>query len=97
MPSAYVIVDIEVTDPAKYEGYKALTPAAVAAAGGEFVVRGGRSETLEGDWHPTRVVVLRFPDVATARAFYDSPLYREARAARAGATAHFDMVVVEGA
>lgn len=96
MPAAYVIVDVEVTDPAKYEGYKALTPAAVAAAGGVFVARGGLTEALEGDWHPQRLVVLRFPDVAAARAFYDSPGYREARAARAGATAHFDMVVVEG-
>ncbi|MFT4103697.1 MAG: DUF1330 domain-containing protein [Burkholderiaceae bacterium] len=94
--SAYVIVETQVTDPTRYEAYRALSPAAVEAAGGRFVVRGGRCETLEGDWHPSRVVVLEFPTYAQARAFYDSPLYAEAREARAGATRIFNMIVVEG-
>ena len=94
--SAYVIVEIKVSDPARYEQYKLLSPAAIAAAGGEFVVRGGQTEVLEGDWHPTRLVVLRFADAAAARSFYDSPAYREARAARAGATEFFNMVLVDG-
>jgi uncharacterized protein (DUF1330 family) len=96
MPCAYVIADVDVSDPARYERYKALSPAAVAAAGGEFVVRGGRHETLEGDWQPNRVVVLRFPTYEAAKAFYDSPPYRDARAARAGATRSFNMIIVEG-
>ncbi|HYF58604.1 MAG TPA: DUF1330 domain-containing protein [Burkholderiaceae bacterium] len=96
MPAAYVIADVEVSDPQRYEGYKALTPGAIAAAGGEFVVRGGRLETLEGDWRPGRVVVIRFASFEAARAFYDSGPYRLARDARAGATAKFNMIVVEG-
>ena len=93
---AYVIADVEVSDPEQYKQYQTLTPGAIAAAGGRFVVRGGRSETLEGDWHPKRLVVIEFADIAAARAFYDSEKYRQARDARAGATRQFNMVVVEG-
>jgi len=94
--AAYVIADIKVRDPEQYKQYMALSPAAIAAAGGEFVVRGGRHEKLEGTWTPNRMVVVRFPTYEAARAFYDSALYREARARRAGATESFNMVVVEG-
>lgn len=94
--AAYLIADVEVSDPEQYKQYTALTPAAVAAAGGRFIVRGGRSETLEGDWQPSRVVVIEFPDYPTARAFYDSALYLEARGKRAGATRKFNAIVVEG-
>lgn len=96
MPTSYVVVDIKVTDPQRYDRYKALAPAAVTAAGGEFVVRGGKSEALEGDWNPERLVLLRFPSYEQARAFYTSALYEKARAERAGATEFFNMVVVEG-
>ena len=94
---AYILVDVQVDDPERYARYMALTPAAVAAAGGEFIVRGGKHEVLEGTWQPSRLVALRFPTYDTARAFYDSELYRAARAERAGATARFNMVLVEGA
>jgi uncharacterized protein (DUF1330 family) len=93
---AYVIADVEVSDPAKYEGYKALSPGAVASAGGKFVARGGEVAVLEGDWKPGRLVVIEFADLDAARNFYDSALYREARASRAGATRRFNMVVVQG-
>ena len=96
MPAAYVIADVDVSDPVRYEAYKALTPGAVAAAGGRFVVRGGRHETLEGHWVPGRVVVIEFPSYEAAKAFYDSPPYVAARAAREGATRRFNMVIVEG-
>ncbi|MFM7345038.1 MAG: DUF1330 domain-containing protein [Tagaea sp.] len=93
---AYVIADVDVSDPAKYEGYKALSPGAIAAAGGKFVARGGETAILEGDWKPARLVVVEFADLAAAKAFYDSELYRRARAARAGATRRFNMVMVQG-
>ena len=96
MPSAYVIADVRVSDPERYAGYVALSPAAVAAAGGEFVVRGGPHQVLEGDWTPGRVVVVKFHSVEAAVAFYDSEQYRAARAQRAGATSQFNMIVVEG-
>jgi uncharacterized protein (DUF1330 family) len=94
--AAYVIADIKVKDEAQYAQYRALSPGAVAAAGGEFIVRGGKHETLEGEWKPDRLVMLRFPTYEQARAFYDSELYRAARAKRAGATERFSMIVVEG-
>ncbi|HEY0879556.1 MAG TPA: DUF1330 domain-containing protein [Zeimonas sp.] len=93
---AYVIVDVKVSDSERYRQYMALSPAAIEAAGGRFLVRGGPHEVLEGNWQPSRMVLAEFPDVASARAFYDSVQYREARAKRAGATEYFHMVVVQG-
>jgi len=82
---AYVIVQAEVTDPARYAQYRALSGPAVEAYGGRFLVRGGTLEQLEGAWEVPRLVLLEFPDAATARRWYDSPEYGAARAARAGA------------
>lgn len=65
--SAYVIVEISVEDPQDYEEYKKLTPATVTAYDGRFVVRGGDSQTLEGEWEPERIVVLEFPTVERAK------------------------------
>ncbi len=93
---AYVIADIEVSDPAKYESYRALSPGAIAAYGGRFLSRGGNMQVLEGTWSPSRVVIVEFPTAAQAQKFYDSPEYRAARQARAGATNRFNMIVVEG-
>jgi uncharacterized protein (DUF1330 family) len=93
--SAYVIANVHVTDPAQYESYKRLSSIAMQGHGAEVCVRGGTVEVLEGDWQPERMVVLKFKDVAAARAFYDSPEYRAAREARAGA-ADMRMIVVEG-
>jgi uncharacterized protein (DUF1330 family) len=96
MPVAYLMVEMHITDPERYKQYLAEAPAAVKAAGGEYLVRGGRHETLEGDWTPHRVAMLRFPDYDTAKAFYDGELYRSARDKRAGTTEYFNMVLVEG-
>lgn len=92
---AYVLVDCEVTDPVRYENYKKLAPSAIARYGGRYLARGGEASRLEGDWVPKRIVVLEFPDVETAKRFYESPEYRAARAERAGA-AKMNMVLVEG-
>ncbi len=92
---AYLLVDCEVTDAARYEIYKALAPPAIAKYGGRYLVRGGAITLIEGSWQPNRIVVLEFPDSETARRFYDSPEYRAARAQRAGAAA-MNMVLVEG-
>jgi uncharacterized protein (DUF1330 family) len=96
MPAAYLIVEMKITDPEQYKQYMAAAPAAVAAAGGEYLVRGGRHEALEGDWNPARVAMLRFPSYEQAKAFYDGEMYRQARTQRAGATDYFNMVLVEG-
>jgi len=92
---AYVIAETEITDPEQYEQYKAASPGAVASGGGRFVVRGGELAVFEGDWHPTRLVVLEFPDLEAAKRWYDSPEYQEARKLRAGA-ANLRMVAVQG-
>ena len=93
--SAYVIARVNVTDPDQYQKYMKLSPAAVSAAGGKFIVRGGESLTLEGPDEERRVVVLEFADVSAAQNFYDSELYRHARDVRDGA-AEFQMIVLEG-
>jgi uncharacterized protein (DUF1330 family) len=94
--AAYVIAQIDVTDPAGYEEYRKLAGATVAAYGGRFLVRGGRTETLEGSWQPKRVVVLEFSNVEQARAWWSSPEYSPARAIRRR-TAATEMIVVDGA
>lgn len=93
--AAYLIARIDVTDPDRYEEYKALAPAAIERFGGAYLVRGGAHETLEGDTEDRRLVVLEFADLDTARAFYHSPEYTEARAVREGA-ADGQFVIVEG-
>jgi len=96
MPVAYLIVEMHISDPERYRQYMAEAPAAVKEAGGEYLVRGGRHETLEGDWQPHRVAMLRFPSYEKAKAFYDGPHYARVRQHRAGTTEYFNMVLVEG-
>ncbi|HZT86050.1 MAG TPA: DUF1330 domain-containing protein [Gaiellaceae bacterium] len=92
---AYVIVETDVQDPERYEAYKHASPGAVHAGGGRLVARGGELAVLEGDWNPSRLVVLEFPDLDAARRWYDSQEYQEARRLREGA-ASLRMVAVQG-
>ena len=92
---AYVTVQVAVDDPAIYEQYKALAPPAIAAYGGRYVVRGGRSEILEGTWQPARLVLLEFPTMERARAWWASPEYAEAKALRQSC-AQTEMLLIEG-
>jgi len=93
--AAYVIVETDVTDPEQYEQYKAASPAAIAAGGGRFLVRGGEHVVLEGDWQPPRLVMLEFDDLEAARRWYESDAYQAAKKLREGA-ARFRAVAVEG-
>jgi uncharacterized protein (DUF1330 family) len=95
MTSAYIIANIRVTNPEQYAEYRQWSSAAFQAHNVEVLVRGGNFEVIEGDWVPDRLVVLRFPSVAAAHAFYDSPEYGKARVARENA-AVMRMVIVEG-
>lgn len=92
----YVIAEVTVTDPQGFEQYRSMVPATIAKYGGRYVVRGGKSETLEGDWQPTRLVVLEFESAARAREWWASEEYREAKALRQRA-ARTKLVIVEGA
>jgi uncharacterized protein (DUF1330 family) len=93
--SAYVIVDIDVHDVQGYERYRQLAPPTIAAFGGRYLARGGRTEVLEGDWQPNRLVVLQFESVEQAKAWLHSTEYAEAKPLR-HRTARTNMVVIEG-
>ena len=94
--AGYIIVDVQITDPETYERYKAAVPATLAAFSGKFVVRGGRAETLEGDWHPNRIVVLEFESVEKAKAWWNSQAYAAPKRLRQSASIT-KMIVVQGA
>lgn len=93
--SAFVVVQITVHDPVRYERYKALAESSVAAYGGRYIVRGGATTTLEGTWAPKRLVILEFPSAERARAWWASPEYAEGKALRQ-ACAESELLVVEG-
>ncbi|HEU5305520.1 MAG TPA: DUF1330 domain-containing protein [Gemmatimonadales bacterium] len=93
--AAYVVIDIQIQDPKMYERYKGLAPPSIAAHGGRYLVRGGGTETLEGTWMPSRMVVLEFPTAEKARTWWDSREYAAAKALRQS-SARTEMVLVEG-
>ena len=93
--SAYVIVEIDIHDPAGYEEYKKFAGATVEKYGGKSIVRGGRAEVLEGDWNPKRIVVLQFDSPQHAKDWLNSEEYHEPRKMR-HRTAKTNMILVEG-
>lgn len=92
---AYLINDMEVTDPDAFRTYAEMSPPTVARYGGRFLARGGAVDLLEGDRLPKRLVIIEFPSVERARAWLDSPEYAPARRLR-HAAARSNIVVVEG-
>jgi uncharacterized protein (DUF1330 family) len=93
---AYVIVDIQIHDPAGYDEYRKVVGASLARYGGKFVVRGGTIDVLEGNWKPKRIVILEFDSAARAREWYDSEEYRVPKQMRMRASSA-SLIVVEGA
>jgi uncharacterized protein (DUF1330 family) len=92
---AFVLANVTIHDPVRYEDYKRMVPATLVPFGGRFVVRGGLTEILEGAWQPSRLVLLEFPSVERARAWWKSPEYAEARALRQ-ATSDGTLIILEG-
>lgn len=92
---AYVVVQVDIGDPAGYETYKTLAPPSIAAYGGRYLARGGACEPLEGSWQPRRLVILEFPTAEKARAWWSSAEYAEAKALRQRC-ARTEMLLVEG-
>ncbi len=92
---AFLIANIDVTDPAKFEDYRARVPAVIAQYGGTYRVRGGAMETVEGASPFKRLVVLEFPTMAGLKEFYHSPEYAPLIALRQSASSG-DVVMVEG-
>ena len=94
--AAYIIADIDVTDPAGFEEYRQRVSPMIAKWGGKYLVRGGPMETVEGDWAPKRLVVLEFESLERAKEFYRSEEYRPVMEIR-HKTAVTNLVIVEGA
>jgi uncharacterized protein (DUF1330 family) len=92
---AYIIVEIEIHDPEAYEGYKKLTLDTLKNYQGKFIVRGGKTENLEGEWSPERFVILEFPSTDLAKKWWASEEYAPAKAIRQSASAT-KMLLVEG-
>ena len=93
--AAYLVVDIAISNPAQFEDYKKLAPAAIAKYGGRYLIRGGAYEVLEGSWKPQRVTVVEFDSMEIAKAFYASPEYQAAIKVRTGA-ANMNALLVQG-
>ena len=93
--TACFIANIAVTGPESYNSYTAQALAAIEAHGGRYLVRGGAHETMEGDWKPNRIVVLEFPDMATATGWYNSPEYQEIVGIRHASTTG-SSILIEG-
>jgi len=93
--SAYVIVNIEVVDPVRYQEYIQAAPSTIARFGGRYLARGGRAERLEGEWEPKRFVVLEFPNYERAREWWESEHYAGPKSLRQ-ASARASMILVEG-
>ncbi len=93
--SAYIIVEVKVKDPVRYEDYKKLTPGSLKPYGGKFIVRGGKTELIEGTQEPERIVILEFENTEKAKAWWNSPEYSEAKKLR-HSTAESRMILVEG-
>ena len=93
---AYVLVNVNVKDPARYADYAKAAHPTVTAHGGRYLARGGRAERLEGSVGVNRVVVLEFPSYDHAKGWYDSPEYQAAALIRQSCSTG-DLVLVEGA
>ncbi|HSA71794.1 MAG TPA: DUF1330 domain-containing protein [Burkholderiales bacterium] len=93
--SAFVIAEIDITDPAAYEDYRRQVPDVIARYGGKYVVRGGKVEALEGGWSPKRIAVVEFPSMEQALKFYRSPEYAPLLRIRQKAS-RGKLVIVEG-
>jgi len=94
--AAYVLAEVEVTNPDGYKEYTAQVPATIARYGGRFLVRGGASEALEGDWPQRRRVMLEFPTMDAARKWWHSPEYEKPKAMRQAAS-RGKLLLMEGA
>ena len=93
--AAYLIVDVEIRDQEAYSEYRKLVPASLGPYEGKFIVRGGATETLEGDWRPGRIIVIEFPSAELAKTWWNSSEYRVAKAKR-WRSASTRMILVEG-
>jgi uncharacterized protein (DUF1330 family) len=95
MKKGYIVVQVDVKDPERYQDYRRMVLPTIQKYGGKFLIRGGQVETLEGDWKPSRFVVIEFESVQKAKDWWDSPEYRPARDLRQQIS-RAQLIVVEG-
>ena len=93
--SAYIVVQVDVKDPERYDQYRKMVPSTLEQYGGRFLVRGAPVENLEGSWHPSRFVVIEFDSTEQAKAWWSSAEYKPAKELRQQ-TSHTEMILVEG-
>jgi len=93
--AAYVIANVDVRDPIRYEEYRKMVGPTLTAFGGRFIARGGAVTVLEGDWRPKRLVIVEFPNAERARAWWESPEYAPAKALRQQ-TSDGTLLILEG-
>jgi uncharacterized protein (DUF1330 family) len=94
--AAYIIAQLEITDSEGFARYREMVPSTIEQFGGRYIVRGGKLETLEGDWSPARLVIIQFDSFEQAKAWWGCEEYAEAKALRQ-ASAKTQLIVVEGA
>ena len=94
--AVYVIVDINIKDQAAFDDYKRGVPPMISKYGGEYLARGGNTQTLEGDWKPGRIVLLKFPDQAAVKAFLNDPEYQPLKALRVSASDRMSLYSSQG-
>jgi uncharacterized protein (DUF1330 family) len=92
---AYVIAEVDITNPEGYKAYTAQVPATIQLYGGRFLARGGASHVLEGDWPSIRRVIIEFPTLEAARKWWDSPEYAGPKAMRR-ANSKGRLLLIEG-
>jgi uncharacterized protein (DUF1330 family) len=93
--AAYFIADLDITDPDGYRNYARQVPPTLEKYGGKTIVADGKPETIEGDWHTKRIVIVEFPSVEQARAWQNSPEY-SAIAGLRHASANARIILVQG-
>src|SRR5438445_3604310 len=94
--AAYVASDVEFLEPSQVERYRSLAQAAIAKYGGRYLARGGVVEAVEGDWAPQRIIIVEFPSMERAHAWYGSAEYAQALAVRRTALKR-NLIFVDGA
>lgn len=94
-PPAYVVAEVEVTDPTALQAYGEKAPATLTAFNGHYLVAGGKIQTLEGEAPKGYIVVIAFDSVEKARGWYDSPAYEAIKGIRQKATKS-RLLLVEG-
>ena len=79
---AYVIFDVEISDPGRYQEFMLGVKPALEAAGAKYLARGGDHKVYEGDWEPRRIVLLEFPSLAHWEEFYNGKTYQDLKSIR---------------